>query len=105
MSEASSFTKCNWEGGGKGGSRKHLTQRQLQERHWVQVLGRFCDILLMGGVSTKEGREREGNTYIAFVAHPTSRRAILGIRLGTKRVDDNVPNVRAMNAWPVLNHA
>jgi hypothetical protein len=45
-SEASSFMRCRGESEEEWGCRECLTQRQWQERDWVQILCRLVDILL-----------------------------------------------------------
>jgi len=80
--------------------------RQWQKWDWVQLSGCFVDILLPD-ISAVEGREWEGNTYVALDAHSTSRGAVLKISVGIERVamGNNVPNVRAMNTGAVFDHA
>ena len=62
--KASSFMGCKEERGEReGGSRGHLAHLQWQEWDWVQLLGRFGDILPVKYVSAiKDYDEREIHT-------------------------------------------
>jgi len=56
----------------EGGSRGHLAHLQWQEWDWVQLLGRFGDILPVKDVSAIKDYGRARNTYITLDAHSTS---------------------------------
>jgi hypothetical protein len=54
------------------GSLEHLIRFRWQECDWVQLLGRFGDILLIKYVSATDGYKRGRNTYVTLDAHSTS---------------------------------
>jgi len=98
---------CKGERGERegGGSHEHLAHFQWQEWDWVQLLGRFGDILSVKDVSVIKDYERARNTYITLDAHSTSRGAIPKVSIVAECVCGDIPNVRAVNLWTVFDHA